>query len=81
LCVSGAASDCCNFPRSMVNGRQGLEDSVTILTMVFFMVSTLMTTGKPAPVLDFSGLLLMVNRHSTSSTYSRRKPYARCFTG
>jgi hypothetical protein len=24
--------------------------------MVFFMISTLMTTGKPAPLLDFSGL-------------------------
>jgi len=39
----------------MVKGRQRLEDSVTILTMVFFMVSTLIITEKSAPILDFFG--------------------------
>jgi len=38
------------------SGKMETYFSEKILIMVFFMVSTSMTTGKPAPVLAFRGL-------------------------
>jgi hypothetical protein len=40
----------------LVTGKINVQISITIPTMVFFMVLTLTATGKPSPILDFCGL-------------------------
>ena len=40
----------------LVTGKINVQISITIPTMVFFMVLTHTATGKPAPIFDFSGL-------------------------
>lgn len=45
------------FVKAVIEGRI-LAANNKSLTMVFFMVSTLMTTGRPAPALNFCGLLI-----------------------